>query len=103
MIASLLKYAGLVLPPAIWATTMQLGQILPYPDCHDGMHLTAAVTIVAALIALAGAVTPRLALTWMERHTDLFVRDLGCLVGLAFSFALFLQGAASVLLNPCER
>lgn len=103
MIASLLKYGGLVLPPAIWAATTQFGQILPYPDCHEGMHSTATVTIVAALLALASAVMPRMVPAWMQRRTDLFIRDLGCLVGLAFAFAIILQGAASVLLNACAR
>jgi hypothetical protein len=103
MIACVAKYGGLVLPPAIWAGITQLGQILPYPDCRDGVHLTASVTIIAGLLALASAVVPRMVLANMERRTDLFIRDLGCLVGLAFVFAIFLQGTASVLLNACER
>jgi hypothetical protein len=81
---------------------MQAGQILPYVDCDrpangtpDTAMLTAGLALLAAAVSLAGRT--RLAGTYR------FVACLGGLMALVFGFALLLQSAATVILDPCLR
>ncbi len=93
--------AGLIGGPALWALNMQVGQILPYPDCAAHLRLSAALAAVCALLALGAA-----GISWRARslaHTQDFVARLGALAGLVFAFALLLQAIAGIVLTGCER
>lgn len=103
MMTSMLRVGGLVLAPTVWALNTQLGQILPYPDCHTGSHWSAIASFAAALLALGSGLAPHLVDRGVESRMRLFTRYVGSLAALAFAFALALQGTASLLLGPCAR
>lgn len=95
--------SGLVLPPAIWAVMMQLGLILPHADCRAHSVWTLVTSVLATILALFAAALSRHAAVNLGTRYALFLGNLGFLIGLAFTFALFLQGAASALIDPCLR
>lgn len=97
------RFGGLIVAPAAWAANLQLGQILPHIDCASGLTLTAAASFVAAIVALIGTVVSCQAYVVSVSRNSLFVAGLGALTGAAFLFALFLQGAATLLLDACQR
>jgi hypothetical protein len=97
------RYAGLIGAPLVWAINMQLGQVLPYVDCHARVSWSAVVTAVAMLVALAGAAISYGGTARTETGTHTFLRRIGILTALAFAFALFLQGAATLLVDACVR
>jgi len=99
----LVRLTGLVMAPIVWAVNMQLGQILPHVDCRLGLSWTTIATLGAAFIAVG-----TLLLTYLSKRADssrdgLFIARLSLMTGAAFAFALVLQGAATLLLSPCER
>jgi hypothetical protein len=96
------RYGGLAVPPLAWAVGTQLGQIIPYLDCRRQMVWTPALCSALLLMSIAGAAASRLAPRPVGR-TERFVIDAGFLIASTFVFALVLQGAASVLLDPCQR
>jgi hypothetical protein len=106
---NLFRYAGLTLGPIAWACSTQLGQILPYVDCRSRLPSLAIVTFFLALLSLAGSLlswrcpTPPAHASPSDRETRDFMQQLSVLAGLLFSFALLLQGTASLVLNGCER
>ena len=97
-----LRYMGLVVPSVAWAVTTQLGQITPYMDCRQNFPWT--VVFCAALLAasIAGVVASRTGSAGLAR-SERFITDAGFLIALAFVLALSLQGAATMLLDPCQR
>ncbi|MDR6758638.1 hypothetical protein J2Y48_003946 [Mycoplana sp. BE70] len=97
----LTRYAGLYLPPAAWAVNTQLGQILPYGDCSAGARWTAFAAFIAAIVAVSGVIVSQRATAATVSRTVLFLGRIAFLLGLSFAFALVLQGAATVLVNPC--
>lgn len=101
MTFALTRYAGLYLPPAAWAINTQLGQILPYGDCSAGARWTSLVAFITATAAIGGAIVSQRFGAAMASRTALFLSRLAFLFGLCFAFALVLQGAATVLVNPC--
>jgi hypothetical protein len=66
------------------------------------MVLTPAFCSALLLMSIAGAAASRLAPRPVGR-TERFAIDAGFLIASAFVFALVLQGAASMLLDPCQR
>jgi hypothetical protein len=96
------RYSALIAAPAAWAVSMQAGQILPYVDCDRHGLWTPSTALLAAAIALLAA-----ALSLAGRRqlagTYRFVASLAGLVALVFGFALLLQSAATVILDPCLR
>ena len=106
---NVMRYAGMAAGPLAWACSTQLGQILPYVDCGRRLPLLAVSAFGLAAISLFGAY-----LSWCCR-TDppgrastaaeirLFSQHLSALMGVMFGFALLLQAAAAIALNPCER
>lgn len=100
---------GLVLGPAAWALNTQLGQLLPYADCATGWRFSAFGSLGCLLLCLAGlAMSGRTAVAETgnlvsQPATSRFVALLGTLNGIVFSFALLLQGVASLVLSGCER
>jgi hypothetical protein len=103
MIATWKRYAGMTLPPAAWAVTTQLGQILSYTDCNGHISWSLAATVLGAALAVAGAFISYLGEKGISVRTAVFEAYLSVGVGLAFTFALLLQGAATLLLNPCQH
>ena len=97
------RYAGLMGAPLVWAINMQLGQMLPYVDCQRRVSWSAIATALATLAALASAGISYAGATETESEPRMFLRRIGILTALAFAFALFLQGAATLLLDPCIR
>lgn len=103
MTGVLTRYAGLIGAPLVWAVNTQLGQILPHVDCPTRLSWTALVTALAMLIALATAGISYVAAAKTESGTRMFFGQVSVLTALAFAFALFLQGAATLLLDACTR
>ncbi|OLP57931.1 hypothetical protein BJF93_13925 [Xaviernesmea oryzae] len=94
-------YAGLSLSPAAWALNTQLGQILPYRDCAAGSSWTGGSAFALVVVAAGGAL-----LSWRYGRFAIGRAGragayAGALFGLAFCFALILQGAATLLISPC--
>lgn len=93
--------AGMIVAPSAWAVTTQAGQILPYLDCRGRISWSLVAVIIAAIISVVGV-----GISYRQiRHdnaTAFFVSWLGAGIGLAFTFAILLQGAAVLLLNPCQ-
>ena len=103
MIATWKRYAGMTLAPAAWAVTTQLGQILSYADCNGHISWSLAATVLGAALAAAGAFVSYLGQGRTSDRTALFETYLSVGVGLAFTFALLLQGTATLLLSPCQH
>lgn len=97
-----MRHGGLVVPPLAWAVGTQLGQITPYIDCRKHVPWTPALCAALLFVSIAGAAVSHLAPRPVGR-TERFVVDGGFLIACAFVFALTLQGAASMLLDPCQR
>ncbi|WP_141105602.1 MULTISPECIES: hypothetical protein [unclassified Rhizobium] len=96
-------YAGLVLAPAIWAISLQLGLVLPYADCGSDVSSTLLVSVVATFLAVGSALLSYTGRASTSARTTLFLCDLSCLSGLIFAFALILQGVGSWLIDACQR
>jgi hypothetical protein len=96
-------YAGLVVAPSVWAINMQLGQVLPYVDCQTRVAWSAIATALATLIALASAWISWKGVQRTEPAALTFASQLSVLTALVIAFALFLQGAATLLLDACTR
>ncbi|MCA1454202.1 hypothetical protein I6F35_13385 [Bradyrhizobium sp. BRP22] len=109
MMSHLLLWAGLWLAPLVWAVNMQLGQILPYADCRSQLHATAAASLIGATIAaLSGLASwrsarPSSADAGAPDETISFAGNLSGLAALVFTFALIMQGIASMMLTGCEK
>ena len=103
MTATWKRYAGMTLAPAAWAATTQLGQILSYADCNGHISWSLAATVLGAALAAAGALVSYVAQGGTSDRTALFESYLSVGVGLAFTFALLLQGTATLLLSPCQH
>ncbi len=102
MTISWLRFNGLAVPPLAWVVGTQLGQITPYIDCSRHVALTPAVCGTLLLVSIAGTAASRLSPKLVGR-AERFIIDAGFLIASAFVFALILQGAASMLLDPCQR
>jgi hypothetical protein len=97
--------AGLLVGAGIWAINTQLGEILPYVDCVAPVSWSAIVSFISVAFVLCAA-----AISWRGANdsatadpTMRFVGSVSGLAALMFSFALAIQGAASLVLSGCER
>ncbi|MBB3654818.1 hypothetical protein FHX15_000017 [Rhizobium sp. BK650] len=61
------------------------------------------VAFLATTLAVAGAIISWHGYQSTASRSALFISSVGVLSGFGFAFALFLQGAATLLLNPCLR
>jgi hypothetical protein len=99
-------WAGLVIGGIAWAANTQIGEILPMTDCIGQRHLSAIISFAGALIVLAAG-----GLSWRldgrpsvgDDRSLPFASQLSVLSALVFTFALLMQGAASLVLSGCER
>ena len=100
--------AGLALASAAWAINTQLGEILTYLDCRQHARYSALASLAGLLLAGVAAI-----LSWQAtrraQHTEPFTATSGfigamsALSALVFTFAIFLQTIASLVLSGCER
>jgi hypothetical protein len=87
--------------PAVWAMTMQGGQLLPYVDCGRGHRWTAAAALTATVLALLSG-----SICWRNRsldHPGRFACAVGSLLAVVLAFATLLQAIAGIMLSGCER
>lgn len=80
-----------------------MGEIMPYADCSRGTSLTSWIAITATACATLGCV-----ILWWIRLRAVnaalrFVDQAGLAAGLVFGFALLMQGAAALLIDPCAH
>jgi hypothetical protein len=108
-IAILLAWLGLIAGAVAWSINTQWGQIAPYADCASRLPTAALISFAGASVALLGSIS-----SW---HSQSFVRHpnnepatvwrfvglVSALAALIFAFALAMQGAASLIVNPCDR
>jgi len=97
------RYAGLIWAPFLWAANTQIGLVLPHTDCGRHTALTATVAWVAVLLALGAAFLSHASREATASRLQIFLGWMSVLSGLVFSLALAYQGAASLLLDACER
>jgi hypothetical protein len=100
--------SGLALASAAWAINTQLGEILPYLDCRQHARYSALASLAGLLLACLAAVvswraTGRARSTEPFTATSGFIGAMSALSALVFSFAIFLQAIAPLVLSGCER
>jgi hypothetical protein len=96
-----MAWLGLIAAPALWAASMQAGEILPYLDCRTHVRWSAWVTLCAAMLSLlAGGVSWR---SSRSGEIHVFVARLCALASLVFAFAMLLQTGAGFMLSGCEQ
>ena len=96
--------AGMVVGPALWALSTQLGQILPYAECGARIRASTLFAAIAMVLTLGSAwLSWRGAAGLRGQQAMRFTGQLGALMGLLFAFALLLQGAATLVISACER
>lgn len=105
MSALLQRHAGLVVPPVLWAASVELGLALPPTECggSGGGFWLLAASLSALFLALAASIVSARFAGRTEGRMPRFIGRLSCIVGLAVAFAMALQGAAAWLLDPCLR
>jgi hypothetical protein len=104
--AKLMAWAGLVIGGIAWAANTQIGEILPPADCSSDVRRSAIISFVAAAIVLAsGGISWRLDSrpSVGDDRSLPFASRLSAMAALVFTFALLMQGAASLVLSGCER
>ena len=97
----MMAWLGLIVAPALWAVSTQMGEILPYLDCHAHVRWSAWMTLCAAMLALLSG-----GMSWRSSRSGelhVFVGRLCALASLVFAFALLLQTGAGFMLSGCER
>jgi len=108
-ITILLAWLGLIAGAVAWSINTQWGQIAPYADCASRLPTAAVASFAGAGIALFGSIS-----SWrsqsLARYPDddpatvwHFIGLVSALAALLFAFALAMQGAASLIVNPCDR
>lgn len=108
LLTNLLVWAGLWFASLIWAANMQLGQILPYADCRSHFQFSAIASFTGAALAALSGVASWLARQRIAgdgpRHGNVdFGSGVSALSAAIFTFALLMQGVASVVLTGCEK
>lgn len=94
---------GLGFAPLAWAISTAIGQVMPYMDCRMGRQCSMMATALLSLLAALGALTPLTARGKPQTKTAEFIRMISILAGSAFAFALTMQAAATLLVNPCQH
>jgi hypothetical protein len=95
--------AGLVAGPLAWGVTLQTAYTLVSAECSTGSFTSLVVTIVGALVALAGT-----AASWNARgaldanDSRYFVATIASAAGGLFAIAILFQMAATFVFEGCE-
>jgi hypothetical protein len=92
-------WTGLLLAPAAWLTSLEVGYLLVRPDCAAGTLLRQHVVHAGfLLIALGG-----LLVAWRARQAERdFLSSLGVLVSASFVLVLVAQWIPTFLIHPCQ-
>lgn len=97
-----LALSGLLVAPALWVANSQAGLILPPLECHAALGLTLIASVVAALLSAVSAGYSFTAGGATASRLRRVIALASGLAGLIFTYALLLQGAASVLVDQCQ-
>lgn len=93
---------ALLAGPLAWVANTQLGIALPLQHCA-AWGLTATVsTLVSITVAGAGAIIGLVAAR-RAKGVDRFLSFSGGLISCVFVFALLLEAAATLMIDPCAR
>ena len=92
-------WTGLLLAPAAWLTSLEVGYVLVRPDCTAGAAVRQhAVHAGFLLIALGG-----LLVAWRARQAERdFLSTLGVATSALFVLVLVAQWIPTFLLHPCQ-
>lgn len=92
-------WTGLLLAPAAWLTSLEVGYVLVRPDCAGGTLLRQhTVHAGFLLIALGGWLV-----AWRARQAERdFLSTLGVLVSALFVLVLVAQWIPTFLIHPCQ-
>jgi hypothetical protein len=88
--------------PTVWALNTQFGQALPYADCVTQRSWSGMASFVTLAIALLAAGWSARAATHLS-GTQRFVAMSGSGISSIVAFAVLLQGAATLVIDPCLR
>jgi hypothetical protein len=100
-----LALAGLLVGPVVWAVNMELGQILPYPECGASFRPSPLMSGAAMLLSLGGAALSYRASGLRRDGAGMlgFLGTLGTMMGPLVAFALLLQLLSGLLVSPCAH
>ncbi|MDB5624233.1 MAG: hypothetical protein JWR73_35 [Tardiphaga sp.] len=88
--------------PSAWALNTQFGQTMPYADCvtrHPWSGAATCVTLAVAIVAAGWSARAGQQLSGTQR----FVAWSGSAISSIVSFAILLQGIATLMVDPCLR
>jgi hypothetical protein len=102
MTPSSIRFVGLAVAPIAWAATTQLGQILPWRDCAAGSSWTLVSFAAAIALSASGSIFGLGRRQELGTPGEKVGRALQLLEAM-FMFAISLQGAAIMLVDPCAR
>ena len=92
-------WTGLLLAPAAWLTSLEVGYVLVRPDCAAGTLLRQHVVHAGFLVIALGG----LLVAWRARHAERdFLSTLGVLVSALFVLVLVAQWIPTFLIHPCQ-
>ncbi|HEV7395252.1 MAG TPA: hypothetical protein VGN86_01975 [Pyrinomonadaceae bacterium] len=104
-------WAGVLLPPAIWAVQMQLNYWAVRGACARGSNVRlSAITIVALLLIILSGLCGFISVGRARKRVEWgavvsnsrFMWTLGLLMCAIFFVAVFAQGLAAIIFSPCQ-
>ncbi|PZM08924.1 hypothetical protein CPY51_27340 [Rhizobium tubonense] len=102
MTGSRIQLGSLVIVMCVWAANLELGQILPHLDCQARSLWSIAASAVALSVALLVTTISTQIGRSMRGESNRVPSLMIALGALPFIFAILMQGAASMLVNPCQ-
>jgi hypothetical protein len=109
---SAISWAGIAAGPCAWGVNTVLNYALLPWTCTHGTTVAMPVSVILALIALAGTAGSwirwrRLPMSDINapesRMPDRFLAGLGVLLGILFATVILTQGSATFVLGSCAR
>jgi hypothetical protein len=92
-------WTGLLLAPAAWLTSLQVGYMMVRPNCVEGTLLWQHVVHAGFLVIALGG----LLVAWRARQAERdFLSTLGVLVSASFVLVLVAQWIPTFLIHPCQ-